>query len=110
MTATASVPALILRGLRKGFGAGRPAVDGLDLAVPAGVFYALLGPNGAGKTTTLRLVAGLMRPDGGPPGLPLVIPPPAVAEVDHQAPVRPAAALAPAAGTSEADSSRQSIG
>ncbi len=43
----------------------RPAVDGLDLAVRAGEFYALLGPNGAGKTTTLRMIAGLMRPDAG---------------------------------------------
>ncbi|RYB05637.1 ABC transporter ATP-binding protein [Lichenibacterium ramalinae] len=62
---TATVPALALRGLRKGFGPGRPAVDGLDLVVPAGAFYALLGPNGAGKTTTLRMVAGLLRPDAG---------------------------------------------
>jgi ABC-2 type transport system ATP-binding protein len=43
----------------------RPAVDGLDLAVRAGEFYALVGPNGAGKTTTLRMIAGLLRPDTG---------------------------------------------
>jgi ABC-2 type transport system ATP-binding protein len=43
----------------------RPAVDGLDLAVRRGEFYALLGPNGAGKTTTLRMVAGLIRADAG---------------------------------------------
>ncbi len=43
----------------------RPAVDGLDLNVRAGEFYALLGPNGAGKTTTLRMIAGLLRPDAG---------------------------------------------
>ena len=59
-----SEPALAIRGLRKSFGSG-PAVDGLDLTVAAGTFYALLGPNGAGKTTTLRMVAGLMRPDAG---------------------------------------------
>ena len=41
------------------------AVDGLDLKVRAGEFYALLGPNGAGKTTTLRMIAGLLRPDRG---------------------------------------------
>jgi ABC-2 type transport system ATP-binding protein len=58
-----SSPALAVRGLRKSF--GRPAVDGLDLIVRAGEFYTLLGPNGAGKTTTLRLIAGLLRPDGG---------------------------------------------
>jgi ABC-2 type transport system ATP-binding protein len=55
--------ALELRGLTKRF--DRPAVDGLDLSVRAGEFYALLGPNGAGKTTTLRIVAGLLRPDAG---------------------------------------------
>lgn len=55
--------ALELKGLRKTF--SRPAVDGLDLTVRAGEFYALLGPNGAGKTTTLRMVAGLMKPDAG---------------------------------------------
>ena len=57
------LPALRLVGLRKHF--GRPAVDGLDLLVRRGEFYALLGPNGAGKTTTLRLVTGLLAPDAG---------------------------------------------
>lgn len=55
--------ALVLRGLNKHF--DKPAVDGLDLTVRMGEFYALLGPNGAGKTTTLRIVAGLLRPDAG---------------------------------------------
>ncbi len=55
--------ALEIRGLAKRF--GRPAVDGLDLAVRIGEFYTLLGPNGAGKTTTLRMVTGLLQPDGG---------------------------------------------
>ena len=55
--------ALEIRGLIKRF--ERPAVDGLDLAVRAGEFYALLGPNGAGKTTTLRIIAGLIQPDAG---------------------------------------------
>jgi ABC-2 type transport system ATP-binding protein len=58
-----SPPALALTGLTKRF--DRLAVDGLDLSVAAGEFYALLGPNGAGKTTTLRMVAGLLRPDSG---------------------------------------------
>ena len=57
------VAALELRGLKKRF--DRPAVDGLDLTVRGGEFYALLGPNGAGKTTTLRMVAGLLEPDAG---------------------------------------------
>jgi ABC-2 type transport system ATP-binding protein len=55
--------ALEISGLMKRF--DRPAVDGLDLTVRTGEFYALVGPNGAGKTTTLRMVAGLLRPDTG---------------------------------------------
>ncbi|NLG08575.1 MAG: ABC transporter ATP-binding protein [Deinococcales bacterium] len=56
--------ALEVRGLTKRFDA-TVAVNGLDLTVPLGEFYALLGPNGAGKTTTLRMVAGLLEPDAG---------------------------------------------
>jgi ABC-type multidrug transport system ATPase subunit len=51
-------------GLVKCFG-DTQAVDGLDLTVPAGSVYGLLGPNGAGKTTTIRMLATLVRPDGG---------------------------------------------
>jgi ABC-2 type transport system ATP-binding protein len=51
-------------GLAKSFGTTR-AVDGVDLAVPAGAVYAVLGPNGAGKTTTIRMLATLLRPDAG---------------------------------------------
>ena len=50
--------------LVKTFGATR-AVDGVDLAVPRGAVYGVLGPNGAGKTTTIRMLATLLRPDGG---------------------------------------------
>jgi ABC-2 type transport system ATP-binding protein len=57
------VHALEIKSLHKRF--SRPAVDGLDLTIRSGEFYALLGPNGAGKTTTLRMVAGLLRPDQG---------------------------------------------
>ncbi|HEY0651399.1 ABC transporter ATP-binding protein [Phenylobacterium sp.] len=56
--------ALALDGLTKTFGA-KTAVDQLTLRVRQGELYALLGPNGAGKTTTLRMVAGLLKPDGG---------------------------------------------
>ncbi|MFF8394558.1 ATP-binding cassette domain-containing protein [Streptomyces sp. NPDC016172] len=51
-------------GLVKTFGETR-AVDGVDLAVPAGTVYGVLGPNGAGKTTTVKMLATLLRPDGG---------------------------------------------
>ncbi len=51
-------------GLVKTFGELR-AVDGVDLAVRSGSVYGVLGPNGAGKTTTIRMLATLLRPDGG---------------------------------------------
>jgi ABC-2 type transport system ATP-binding protein len=56
-------PALAITGLAKSF--DRPVIEGLELTVAAGEFYALLGPNGAGKTTILRMVAGLLQPDRG---------------------------------------------
>jgi ABC-2 type transport system ATP-binding protein len=59
----ASNRAVEIFGLTKSF--DRPAVQGLDLTVRAGEFYALLGPNGAGKTTTLKMLVGLLRPDAG---------------------------------------------
>jgi ABC-2 type transport system ATP-binding protein len=56
-------------GLRKVFrnrrGATRVAVDGLDLAVPAGGVHGFLGPNGSGKTTTIRMLLGLARATAG---------------------------------------------
>ncbi|MER5866273.1 ATP-binding cassette domain-containing protein [Kitasatospora sp. NPDC002040] len=41
------------------------AVRGIDLDVQASEIFGFLGPNGAGKTTTLRMLATLIRPDGG---------------------------------------------
>jgi ABC-2 type transport system ATP-binding protein len=59
-------PALAIEasGLVKHFGE-TTAVDGVDLAVRTGSVYGILGPNGAGKTTTIRMLATLLRPDGG---------------------------------------------
>ncbi|HAI60152.1 MAG TPA: ABC transporter ATP-binding protein, partial [Xanthomonadaceae bacterium] len=51
-------------GLIKHYGQRR-VVDGVDLAVPQGAVYGVLGPNGAGKTTTLRMLLGIIEPDGG---------------------------------------------
>ncbi|MEV0677434.1 ATP-binding cassette domain-containing protein [Actinosynnema sp. NPDC050436] len=59
-----TVNAIETSGLVKVFGDTR-AVDGVDLTVPTGTVYGLLGPNGAGKTTTVRMLATLLRPDGG---------------------------------------------
>jgi ABC-2 type transport system ATP-binding protein len=55
--------AVDIHGLTKRF--DRPVVEGLDLRVRTGEFYALLGANGAGKTTTLKMVVGLLMPDAG---------------------------------------------
>jgi ABC-2 type transport system ATP-binding protein len=57
-------PAIVVRGLRKSFGA-KEAVAGIDLEIAAGSFAGLVGPNGAGKTTSLSMMTGLLRPDAG---------------------------------------------
>jgi putative spermidine/putrescine transport system ATP-binding protein len=56
--------AVSLRGVRKSFGPVT-AVDGIDLDVRDGEFFAMLGPSGSGKTTVLRLIAGFERPNTG---------------------------------------------
>jgi ABC-type multidrug transport system ATPase subunit len=50
--------------LHKSYGA-RKVVDGLTLAVTAGEICGFLGANGSGKTTTIRMLCGLVKPDGG---------------------------------------------
>jgi ABC-2 type transport system ATP-binding protein len=57
-------PAVLAEGLVKRYG-GTAALDGFDLAVPAGTVCGLLGPNGAGKTTAVRILTTLLRADGG---------------------------------------------
>ncbi len=56
--------AVFAEGLRKKYDK-KWALDGFDLAVPAGSVCGLLGPNGAGKTTAVRILATLLRLDGG---------------------------------------------
>lgn len=59
-----SAPAITVSGLKKQFGIIR-AVDGLSFDVQPGEIFGLVGPDGAGKTTTLRMLAGVLDPDGG---------------------------------------------
>ncbi|TDE10635.1 ABC transporter ATP-binding protein [Jiangella asiatica] len=51
--------AITTHQLVKEYPGGVRAVDGLDLTVEDGEFFALLGPSGCGKTTLLRTIAGL---------------------------------------------------
>jgi ABC-2 type transport system ATP-binding protein len=57
--------AIASAGLTKRFRGGQVAVNGVDLAVPAGAVYGFLGPNGSGKTTTIRMLLGLAYPTSG---------------------------------------------
>ncbi|MGH2487231.1 MAG: ATP-binding cassette domain-containing protein, partial [Ktedonobacterales bacterium] len=52
------------RGLRKSYG-NHVVLDGITLEVASGSIFALLGSNGAGKTTMVRILATLLKPDGG---------------------------------------------
>jgi putative ABC transport system ATP-binding protein len=63
-----SLPALVLRGVRKTFEAENApvrALRGVNLTVAENEFVALMGPSGCGKSTLLNLVAGLDTPDEG---------------------------------------------
>lgn len=57
-------PAIDVNGLVKRFGS-RTVVDNFSLEVERGRICGFLGPNGSGKTTTLRMICGLLIPDGG---------------------------------------------
>jgi putative spermidine/putrescine transport system ATP-binding protein len=56
--------AVAFEGVTKRFGSV-VAVDGADLHVADGEFFAMLGPSGSGKTTCLRLIAGFEQPSSG---------------------------------------------
>jgi ABC-2 type transport system ATP-binding protein len=57
-------PILAVNGLVKNFGDFH-AVDDVSFRVEPGTIFGFLGPNGAGKTTTIKMLAGLLQPDGG---------------------------------------------
>ena len=56
--------AIDVSGLYKKFG-DKVAVNGVDIQLPRGEVWGFLGPNGSGKTTTIRMICGLLKPDGG---------------------------------------------
>ena len=56
--------AIDVQGLTKAFG-DKIVVRDLSMKVNRGQIYGFLGPNGSGKTTTLRMICGLLTPDGG---------------------------------------------
>jgi len=57
-------PAIIVGELRKHYGA-QAALRGISLQVRPGEVHGLIGPDGAGKTTLMRILCGLLVPDGG---------------------------------------------
>ena len=59
-----STPAVRIEGVTKSFGSV-VAVDGIDLEIADGEFFAMLGPSGSGKTTVLRMIAGFEEPTTG---------------------------------------------
>src|ERR1700730_11305741 len=65
MSEAGGAAAVRLARLSKSFDGIKRAVDGVDLAIEAGEFFALLGPSGCGKITTLRMIAGFETPDEG---------------------------------------------
>ena len=57
--------ALSIRALHKSYKSGTKALDGIDLDVQQGDFFALLGPNGAGKSTTIGIISALVNKTSG---------------------------------------------
>jgi ABC-2 type transport system ATP-binding protein len=57
-------PAIHIHGVHKNFGTLH-ALNGVDLTIEQGEFFALLGPNGAGKSTLINILAGLIAPTAG---------------------------------------------
>ncbi|MDQ7004378.1 MAG: ABC transporter ATP-binding protein [Ghiorsea sp.] len=57
--------ALEVKQLTKTYRNGKQALQGVDLSVPEGSFFALLGPNGAGKSSLINILADTVKPTSG---------------------------------------------
>ncbi|MBN8444440.1 MAG: ABC transporter ATP-binding protein [Gammaproteobacteria bacterium] len=57
--------ALTISNLHKSYKSGTKALNGIDLTVEQGDFFALLGPNGAGKSTTIGIISSLVNKTSG---------------------------------------------
>ena len=55
---------ITVKNIEKSFGKGK-VLNSIDFEVEDGKVVSLLGPSGCGKTTTLKVIAGLLQPDGG---------------------------------------------
>ena len=56
---------LSVKNLTKSYKKGTPVLSGLNIEIMPGKIVGLLGPNGCGKSTLMKLVSGLLQPDGG---------------------------------------------
>ncbi len=54
-----------LNSVDKSYGGNSKAVDNITLTINDGEIFGFLGPNGAGKTTTIKMITGILNPDGG---------------------------------------------
>ena len=54
-----------IKNVSKSYVKDKKSVDSLNLEIKDGEIFGFLGPNGAGKTTTIRMITGILEPDGG---------------------------------------------
>ena len=59
------LPVLTCRNLKKSYKRGTPVLKNFNYSLPKGKIVGLLGPNGCGKSTLMKLICGILVPDGG---------------------------------------------